>query len=51
MTMKDMSKFVQTKLEEMHVDKGIIDLAVNSLPHLTRWLGKRPVSGNHCEIQ
>ncbi len=37
MTLEEMKILVKEKMEEMKMDAGIINLAVNSLPTLKRW--------------
>lgn len=37
MHLKEMKALVKAKMEEMKMDQGIINMAVNNLPDLKRW--------------
>jgi radical SAM superfamily enzyme len=37
MTLAEMKTLVKEKMEEMKMDTGIINMAVNNLPNLKRW--------------
>jgi len=37
MTMAEMKTIVKTEMGKRHLDQGMIDMALNSLPHLKRW--------------
>lgn len=37
MTLNEMKQLVKTQMEKMKMDNSIINMALNSLPHLKRW--------------
>lgn len=40
MTLKEMRSIVVTQMQKRNIDQKIIDMAVNTLPHLKRWTAK-----------
>lgn len=40
MTLNEMKTLVRTQMEKMKIDKGLINIAVSSLPNLKRWRSK-----------
>jgi hypothetical protein len=44
MSLQEMTSFVKTKMQEMHIDQGIINKMVEILPSLNRWIAKSPIA-------
>ncbi len=44
MSLQEMTSFVKIKMQEMHIDQGIINKTVETLPFLNRWIAESPVA-------